>query len=69
MPTAEVLVPGPLLDSQPAGSGRPNTDLVNANITDWKAALRGHWSSPGFKGQFIVFAPDRTPSERTAWGG
>eukprot|EP00969_Alexandrium_andersonii_P140224 6203216-Alexandrium_andersonii.AAC.1 len=69
MPIAEVLVPGPLLDTQPAGSGRPYADLANANITDWKTALRGHWSNPGLAGQFIVFALGRAPSERTAWGG
>lgn len=64
----EILVPESVMGTQPAGTGRPYTDLVEQNIVDWKAALRGQFCNTCLLGKCIVFPSDRTPSERTVWG-
>ena len=63
------LVPEDVLASEPAGSGRPYTALCNQNINDWKKACRPMLFSESCVGQCLAVAADRTPTNRTAWGG
>ena len=63
------LVPDDVLASEPAGSGRPYTALCNQNIDDWKKACKQMMFSESCAGQCLVVAADRTPTNRTAWGG
>jgi len=71
MPNLCEFARGPLPEEMealaPGYQGRSYSPLQRSNLRQWRNALSSELSGETFRGRYIFFAYDRTPSSRTSW--